>query len=112
MPDGSTEAPLNAAAIAEQALALSDLLRLRTLPIGMKLFADAEEMAFSPRALRSAVFAQSATPISMCEICTVARETTAIIGTTTIASAARTVRVVASPLLSLLRSRLCTGVNR
>jgi uncharacterized protein (DUF169 family) len=45
MPDGSPEAPLNAAAIAEQAHALTELLRLRTLPIGMKLFRDPDEMA-------------------------------------------------------------------
>ncbi len=63
-------------------------------------------IALSPRALRSAVLAHSATPMSMCEIWTVARETMAVIGMTTTASAASTVSEVATPPLNFARSRL------
>ena len=49
MPDGTTEAgPPDAAAIAELANSLADLLRLRTLPIGMKLFRNQAEMEAIP----------------------------------------------------------------
>ncbi len=51
MPDAPTDAvtrPLDAKAIAELAEQLTALLRLRTLPIGMKLFEDLEEMAKVP----------------------------------------------------------------
>jgi uncharacterized protein (DUF169 family) len=46
MPDNSlNESPLDGKAVAELAEQLSNLLRLRTLPIGMKLFEDLDEMA-------------------------------------------------------------------
>jgi uncharacterized protein (DUF169 family) len=51
MPDAPTDAtarPLDAKAIAELAEQLTALLRLRTLPIGMKLFEDLEAMARVP----------------------------------------------------------------
>ena len=72
----------------------------------------AVSMAFWPRALRSAVLAHSATPMSIREICTVASEMTPEMGMTTVANAANTVTAVASPLLNLSRSRLYSGVNR
>ena len=51
MPDALPTAekpPLDAKAIAELARQLGELLKLRTFPIGMKLFDDAEEMAKIP----------------------------------------------------------------
>ena len=49
MPEDSTDAAApDASALAELANALSDLLRLRSLPFGMKLFRDQEEMEAIP----------------------------------------------------------------
>lgn len=47
-PTIAEKPPLDAKAIAELARQLTELLRIRTFPFGMKLFDDAEEMAKIP----------------------------------------------------------------
>lgn len=48
MDDAPAAAPLSGKAIAELAAQLTELLRLRTLPIGMKLFEELDAMAAVP----------------------------------------------------------------
>ena len=74
------EAPaLDAKHIAELSRQLTELLRLRTFPIGMKLFADAEEMAKVPGLRRPA----EGKTFSTCQLVTQARIAGFTMGITT-----------------------------
>ena len=71
--------PLDAKAVAALAQQLTELLRLRTFPIGMKLFEDAEEMAKVPGLRRPA----EGKTFSTCQLVTQARIAGFTMGITT-----------------------------
>jgi uncharacterized protein (DUF169 family) len=71
--------PLDAKAVASLAQQLTELLRLRTFPIGMKLFEDAEEMAKVPGLRRPA----EGKTFSTCQLVTQARIAGFTMGITT-----------------------------
>jgi uncharacterized protein (DUF169 family) len=78
-PVTETEAAIDGKAVAELAGQLSDLLRLRTLPIGMKLFEDVDAMAQVPglrRPPKGRIF-------STCQLVTQARMAGFTLGITT-----------------------------
>jgi len=77
--DGATRTELDGKTIAELAEQLSTLLRLRTFPIGMKLFADLDEMAQVPGLRRPA----KGKIYSTCQLVTQARMAGFTLGITT-----------------------------
>jgi len=77
--DAPTDIAIDAAALREAASALTEMLRLRTLPIGMKLFEDAEAIAAIPGLRRP----PPGKTYSTCQLVTQARIAGLTLGITT-----------------------------